>query len=118
MALPSTQTCFKNAPVWEVIDVLTVPPKLSSSSSVLGSVELMESPEMCLQTWTEEQPGFCFHPAQGTFTSFISFSVLYTWQMASPVKPLFVKGGDICFYSAYRDYFKNISCFLAVMLCK
>lgn len=38
---------------------------------------------------------------------FVSFSLLYTWQMAFPVKPLFVKGGDICFYSPYTDYFKN-----------
>lgn len=58
MALLSTQTCFLNALVWEVVDVLTVPPKLFSSSSVLSSVELMESAEMCLQTWTEEHLGF------------------------------------------------------------
>lgn len=33
---------------------------------------------------------------------FNSFSLLYRWQTALPVKPLFVKGGGICFYSPYR----------------
>lgn len=38
---------------------------------------------------------------------FFSFSLLYKRQMAFPVKPLFVKGGDICFYSPYTGYLKN-----------
>lgn len=38
-----------------------------------------------------------FHHEQGIFTSFISFSLLYTRQMASPVKPLFVKGETFVF---------------------
>lgn len=38
---------------------------------------------------------------------FFSFSLLYKQQTAFPVKPLFVKGGDICFYSPYTGYLKN-----------
>lgn len=37
---------------------------------------------------------------QGSF----SFSLLYTRKMVFLVKPLFMKGGDICFYSPYPDY--------------
>lgn len=67
-------------------------------------------------TGREERPGFSFPSGTGDFYPIFNFSLPYTWQMAFPVKPLYVKGGDIFSYSLYTVYFKTTtSC---IVLCK